>query len=194
MPPKNCKFSRHRKIAIERKFLGHVANVLAPCLRVAGHIDTGDKNLALAGPQQATKHADDGRFAGAVGTDKAHDLAGRDREIDVIDSHEGAEALGQILARRSPATCSPGRSCGALPSFSRVTKRSSMVGAFARGRSKGKSPRCSALLSSGRRRAASSTATRTLPPASRTLRRRAGGAITARIPRGALEATDRIAP
>ena len=52
---------------------------------------------AGARPQQAAEDADDGRFAGAVGAEKAHDLAAADAKAHMIDGDEVAEALDQIL-------------------------------------------------------------------------------------------------
>ena len=57
-------------------------------LRVARDIDAGDQRAAGARPQQAAQDADDGRFAGAVRPQKAHDLAAPDAKVHVIDGDE----------------------------------------------------------------------------------------------------------
>ena len=64
---------------------------------IARHVDAGDQRAAGTRAQQAAQHADDGRFAGAVRADEAHDLAGADAKADVIDRDEGAEAFDQVL-------------------------------------------------------------------------------------------------
>src|SRR5262245_17501871 len=52
--------------------------------------------LAVARPQQAAQHADRGRLAGPVRTEKAVDRRARNVETYVIDSRELAEAARQV--------------------------------------------------------------------------------------------------
>ena len=43
----------------------------------------------------AGQHLDEGRFASAVLAEQRDDLAGRDREVDVVDGEDGGKRLGQ---------------------------------------------------------------------------------------------------
>ena len=146
------------EIAIERKFLRHVADVLAHPLRVAHHIDAGDENAPRARPQQAAEDADDGRFAGAVRAEKAHDLAVADAEADIIDGDEIAEALDQMLdadlrAGLAVAVHCVGH-CRFPSSSSSATNTSSMVGATTVMSSNGTFCVCKAARSCGMRKSA----------------------------------------
>ena len=87
----------HREIAVERKFLRHVADALAHGFRIARDVDPGDDGAAAARAQQAAKDADDGRFAGAVRAEEAHDFAARDAETHMVHGDEGAEPLDEAV-------------------------------------------------------------------------------------------------
>ena len=98
MPPKKRRFSSTREIAVEREFLRHVADALRA--RASGslrHVDAGDQHARRPRAQQAAEDADDGRFAGAVGAEEAHDLAAPDAKADVVHGGEAAEPLDQVL-------------------------------------------------------------------------------------------------
>src|SRR5271157_6461522 len=58
-------------------------------------VETEDSCGPRGGPQDAAQDADQRRLARAVGTDQAEDLAARDVEVDVIQSHVATEPLGQ---------------------------------------------------------------------------------------------------
>jgi hypothetical protein len=52
--------------------------------------------IALAGGQQPGQHLHGGRFAAAVGAQKAEDLAATDAEIHMVHGHKVAKAHGEI--------------------------------------------------------------------------------------------------
>ena len=54
------------------------------------------QNLAGAGPMHAGDEIDQGRLAGAVGTDQADDLTRPQFERDVVDGDQAAEAAGYV--------------------------------------------------------------------------------------------------
>jgi hypothetical protein len=74
-----------RQVLVEGKALRHVADFAANAAAVAAHVETEHGALALVGRQQAAHHADGRRLAGAVGTEKAGDLAFGNLHRDVID-------------------------------------------------------------------------------------------------------------
>ena len=96
MPPKKRRFSptvRSRR-----------ARISATCSRCAG-ARLPDRARRRFRPrwrgrswaQQAAKDADDGRFAGAVRPEEAHDFAARDAETDMVHGDEGAEPLDEVV-------------------------------------------------------------------------------------------------
>ena len=86
----------HGEIVVERELLRHVADVLADLFGILGDVEAGHGAPAGGGRQQPAEHADDGGFAGAVGTQETEDLALVHLEGDVIDGHEIAEGLDQV--------------------------------------------------------------------------------------------------
>ena len=108
-------------------------------------VDAGDQRAAGARAQQAAQHADDGRFAGAVRPEEAHDLAAPDAKADVIDRDEGAEALDQIF----------GEICGSASSTCRSLRLLRRLRAEPRTH-----PRCSARRPQYQRRERPPAATR----------------------------------
>ena len=71
--------------------------MLAHAFGIARDIDAGHEHAPGARPQQAAQHADDGRLAGAVRADEAHDFAAGDAKAHMIDGGEVAEPLDQIF-------------------------------------------------------------------------------------------------
>src|SRR3989442_11592934 len=73
-------------------------------------IESQQANAAAAGCQQACEHLDGCGLACAVGSQKAKELSGAHSEIDPVDSHQFAEAAGQVLGdnRRLGHCCSLG--------------------------------------------------------------------------------------
>ena len=86
-----------RKVAVEREFLRHVADMFAHPFGITRDVDAGDEYAPGGRPQQAAENADRGRLAGAVGAEKPHDLAAPDAKAHVIDGDEIAEPFDQIL-------------------------------------------------------------------------------------------------
>ena len=62
-----------------------------------------DDDLAGVGMHGAREHLDQRRLAGAVVADDGHDLARADREVDAVDGHDRAVALGQPAGLESAA-------------------------------------------------------------------------------------------
>ena len=52
---------------------------------------------AASGVDEAEDHAQGGRLASAVGAEQAENGAGRDFESEVVNGHDVAEALGEVL-------------------------------------------------------------------------------------------------
>ena len=84
---------------------------------------------------RADQHAEQRRLAGAVRADDADRLAGADGEVDAVEHHQRAEALGQafrveqkavrpgagtIPASRSAVSCCNGMSFAAIGTFGSV--------------------------------------------------------------------------
>src|SRR5947209_14686739 len=69
--------------AIDSRFLKHDAADPARPDRVRGDVDAGKKSRSTVGNHGRGKHADGGRFSGAVRTDEAEDLSPVDIEARV---------------------------------------------------------------------------------------------------------------
>ena len=94
---------------VEREALRHVADAALDCLGIARDVDAADDGRAGGRPQQTAQHADGGRLAGAVGAEKAEDLAGFDVERQLIDGRERAEPARELVDLDAQATSSPQR-------------------------------------------------------------------------------------
>jgi hypothetical protein len=64
---------------------------------VVEEILTEDLNGAGGGGEQAGEHLDGGGFAGSVGAEEAEELAGFDREIEVVDGGEGVKGTRESV-------------------------------------------------------------------------------------------------
>ncbi len=85
-----------RQLGIERERLRHIADPIAR-LQIAGiERPAEQQRFAFAGRQQPGQHLHRRRLAAAVRADKAEDLAAFDREADMIDRGEIAEAAGEV--------------------------------------------------------------------------------------------------
>ena len=84
--------------------------------RVARDVDAGDLCPPAARPQQAAQHADDGRLARPVGTDKAHDLAAAPRNSRDRPRRNRRSAWSDCR-RRSRISLAARRSCAPPPGF-----------------------------------------------------------------------------
>src|SRR3954468_4843055 len=91
-----------------------------------------EMNCSLARLVNARDHIEDGRLAGAIGTNEAGDRSSRDDHIDAINCYQTAEALGEIADdedvlgkggvrdSRAHATCPP-RTSGISSSWRRTS-------------------------------------------------------------------------
>src|SRR3954463_16385724 len=61
-----------------------------------GNVDAADLHRAAGGPEDAGNHTEGGRFSGAIGSEKAEELAAGNDEVDVIDRSKLAVALGKM--------------------------------------------------------------------------------------------------
>src|SRR5262249_47045445 len=95
VPPVDQHVVPDGQFRVEIVFLWHHpepgANPWARARR--GEAEHGE--LATRARRHAPDHAHRRRLARAVGSEKTEGLAGRDREVDVVDRDERAEALGE---------------------------------------------------------------------------------------------------
>ena len=137
----------HRKLAIERERLRHVAHALASRQIVGVHELAEQLGLAFCRGEQASEHLHRSGLAAAVRAEEAKDLAAADGETHAINGDEAAESFGKIrgldgrLAARvhargdhqgtPPPSAAPGRarrtplrgfSCRCVPSTGRACR------------------------------------------------------------------------
>src|SRR5581483_10176615 len=92
-------------------------------------VDAGDAESAAGCRQEAAKHAEGRRLAGAVRPEQAEDLAARHLEADVVDCGERAELPDEILDldRRASITLTSrlldGDGAGARPALGRLAQK-----------------------------------------------------------------------
>src|SRR5262249_61633194 len=128
-----------REPGVEAHLLPNVADVIAAPPGPGDDVDAVDLDRAGGGPEQADQHADRRALAGPVAAEKGEDGAGLDRDAQVVDGGEVAEALREPRgpddrrAHASPASASsvvsmstgrgsPERTPPASPSRSRSTR------------------------------------------------------------------------
>ena len=70
------------------------------------------RSSPAVGCQHAGQLVEEGRLAGAVGTDDRHDRRARDREVDVAVGDQAAESLGQAADDQDRAARRPSAGCG----------------------------------------------------------------------------------
>ncbi len=85
------------QVAVEREFLGHVAEPGTGGAGGAIEIQPSDAGLSGGRPQEAAHHLECGGFARAVGAEQAEDLTPADAEGNVVSGGEAAELLGQLV-------------------------------------------------------------------------------------------------
>ncbi len=83
------------QVVIHAHEVGHVAHQAADLAAVAKHVVAVDIGPAGGGRQQRRQDAHGGGFAGAVGTDKAKDVAGVDGEVQIGQSDQVAIFFSQ---------------------------------------------------------------------------------------------------
>src|SRR5438128_7637390 len=87
----------HRQVWIEAELLGHVADRALDLFGLLRDVMAAHHPAPGRRPEHAAEHADDGRLAGAVGSEQAEDLPPADGEIDAVNRDPGAELLAQAL-------------------------------------------------------------------------------------------------
>src|SRR2546423_15332224 len=88
----------HGQLVVEGKFLRNVADHFLGGFAFARDVVAGDTGRAVGRFEDAAEHPYYGRLAGTVRTEESKDRAARDREADVIDRGEIAEALREPFA------------------------------------------------------------------------------------------------
>src|SRR5260370_21637148 len=79
---------------IEVELLGEHAHLRLGTQRVAPDVHAADEGRAIGGAHQADEHLDGGGFSGAVGAEKAKELAAADDQVEAVDGHLVAKGLG----------------------------------------------------------------------------------------------------
>ena len=82
----------------ESEAFGHDADLALDLDGVGDGVKTEDLNRARGGGEQAGEHLDGGGLACAVGTEEAEELAGGDREVDILNGGEVAETAGEACS------------------------------------------------------------------------------------------------
>src|SRR6266550_7126105 len=95
--PREKQVLIHRQLVIERKLLRHITDHFLDRFSFADDIVPTDSRRSFGGRQNPTKHADDGRFAGTVRPKKTKNRSPANRERNMIDRSECAEAFRQPI-------------------------------------------------------------------------------------------------
>ena len=82
------------EIFIKAEPLGHVTDLTLDFLTRGNHVMAEAGATAVVGAEQTAEHADKGRFAAAVGSEKAADFASTNLQIDRVHGREISEPLG----------------------------------------------------------------------------------------------------
>ncbi len=88
--------SGHAHVFIARRALGEVANQALRLERILGHIPTADPHRTRARRDKAGNHFHRGRFAGAVGAEKAQHLPRAHRETELANGFDPSEVLAEL--------------------------------------------------------------------------------------------------
>ena len=122
------------QVFVEGEALRHVADLALYRGALGADIEPEHRALPGIGLEQAADHPDRRGLARAVGAEETDDLAGRHREIDIVDHRALAEALGHPVnidgerrAHRCPrsitSTIWPGCSADCGPPSGRASTR-----------------------------------------------------------------------
>src|SRR5262249_30147413 len=84
-------------VGVERRRLGEIAGAALGLDRLIEDVEARDEGLAVGGRHVAGQYPHRRRFAGAVGPEKAENLASLDLEADVVDGRYGAVAFAEVL-------------------------------------------------------------------------------------------------
>src|SRR5216683_3992952 len=96
---KEIEILDYRQIAIERKLLGDITELLAGGRACAVKIDASYSQRAMRWREQAAEHAEGRRFARPVRPEQTEHLAAPNREAHMVNGGEGAEPPHQIVDR-----------------------------------------------------------------------------------------------
>jgi len=96
-PNEEGQVLHHREVAVEAEALRHVADDAADLLRFLDRIEAGHSGVAFRGHHDGRQQADGGRLAGAIGPDKAENLAAGDAQVQPFHGGNLPEALGQVF-------------------------------------------------------------------------------------------------
>src|SRR5436309_14142311 len=86
-----------RELAVETRILEDDAEPLADVGPMRGDVESVELERARRRMQQGGEHLDGGGLAGAVRPQERENLPGADVEGDVVDGHDGAERLDDVL-------------------------------------------------------------------------------------------------
>ena len=93
-------------VAVKRRALGQIADFLFGLDRELLDVVAADIGLAAGGQQKSGDHLHGGGFAGAVGPEKAQDLAPAYLQGNAVDGGQWPKPLGQADKRDHLAHCS----------------------------------------------------------------------------------------
>src|SRR6266576_4338772 len=91
------KVFRHSHVVIERDVFGHVAEVRSCLKRLLKNIEPRDGRAARSSWHKAGQNAHRGRFAGAVRSQKSHDFALANFEVQILDRRLTGVTFRQIF-------------------------------------------------------------------------------------------------
>jgi hypothetical protein len=94
-PSKISKNLSHRESGVERRTPGKKSHMAARLEGSSDNVVTVDPSLSGSRRKNAGQHSQRGRLAGAVGTQKAHDLTVSHRQIQAPNRFETTEAFRQ---------------------------------------------------------------------------------------------------
>ena len=80
---------------VEGGVVDEAADVAQRALQLAGHAVAADLGVAARRVDEAQDQPDDRRLAGAVGAEKAEDVAPADLHVEAVDGAQAAELLGE---------------------------------------------------------------------------------------------------
>src|SRR5579872_150555 len=83
------------QIFIHSEEVGEISDVLLRAFRLAGDVDAGDQRAPHGWSEQAARHANSRRFAGAVGADQSEDFSLRNGEGEIIDGKDVVVLLAE---------------------------------------------------------------------------------------------------
>src|SRR5512136_860362 len=95
-PAEKADVLLNRKVFIQGKSLGHVADRFFDFFRLSGDVKTSHLRRARSRREKAAKHPDCCRLAGAVRPQEPKHFSLGHVETDLVDGHETAEFFGQV--------------------------------------------------------------------------------------------------